>query len=534
MKFSQRIGRAISDFGRDAAGHVAVIFALSIIPILTIAGLAVDFQATTTQKVKVQSAVDAAVIAAARAVQAGKTPAEVRSYVKDYVKTLITTEGRSLSCLEPEVVLPQDSQDISVNIRCKQKTSVSQVIGQSEIVFDVSSTSTWGVGKLDVAFMFDVSGSMGSNNRMTNLKAAAQEAVETLKPKNGGVATDDVRIAMVSYNDSVNAGEYFEEVTGLSKTRTYKAIDNYVEDEWVEVTTRERDYVCDTRSVCKKFYKRGKRKGQCKSNGWRTEEYNCRWDWVETTEWKQQAVPKQREVTKTVTSTCVWERYGDEAFTDFAPVQPSAFVNEINDAEQIIYHISEDEDNSNGYLSAGYAYFDDRRSDRQDYTWIENGTNTCRSHTPLALTTNRAHLDNYIKNLTTGGGTAGHQGIAWAWYLVSDKWDEVFTGDSTPLGFDEPDSMKAVILMTDGDFLHQRFGDQGSSNSQAKAVCDAMKAQDKVIIYTVAFQAPNKGKDILKYCASGPEFAFEPSNGQELSDAYQAIATSISDLRIKY
>lgn len=88
--------------------------------------------------------------------------------------------------------------------------------------------------------------------------------------------------------------------------------------------------------------------------------------------------------------------------------------------------------------------------------------------------------------------------------------------------------------MTDGDFLHQEFSEQGSSMEQAKDVCDAMKAQDKVIIYTVAFQAPRKGKEVLGYCASGPEFAFEPQNGEELSQAYQAIATSISDLRIKF
>ena len=52
------------------------------------------------------------------------------------------------------------------------------------------------------------------------------------------------------------------------------------------------------------------------------------------------------------------------------------------------------------------------------------------------------------------------------------------------------------------------------------------------MIYTVAFSAPTAGQEVLAYCASNPAFAFKPSNGQELTEAYKAIARSISDLRI--
>ena len=64
-------------------------------------------------------------------------------------------------------------------------------------------------------------------------------------------------------------------------------------------------------------------------------------------------------------------------------------------------------------------------------------------------------------------------------------------------------------------------------------MCDAAKTEG-VVIYTVAFQAPKQGKDILNYCASSSDFAFTPDNGQELEDAYNMIAQSISDLRITY
>ena len=60
-----------------------------------------------------------------------------------------------------------------------------------------------------------------------------------------------------------------------------------------------------------------------------------------------------------------------------------------------------------------------------------------------------------------------------------------------------------------------------------------MKDKD-IVVYSVALQAPDAGKAILEYCASGPEFYFDAQNGQQLTDAYRAIATSLSDLRIKY
>ena len=46
----------------DTGGNIAIIFALSLIPILAIVGVAVDTQMTLTQKNKVQAVVDSAVI----------------------------------------------------------------------------------------------------------------------------------------------------------------------------------------------------------------------------------------------------------------------------------------------------------------------------------------------------------------------------------------------------------------------------------------------------------------------------------------
>ena len=207
---------------RNRDGNVAMIFALSIIPIFAVAGLAIDFQNTTSRKVKVQAAIDASVIAGARSMQAGASEDEIRLEMNSYMENMISVEGASLSCDEADIIFPQGTQDIQVDITCYQQTTLSAIIGKDVIEFDVSSTSTWGIAKLDVAFMLDVSGSMNSNNRLSNLKTSTHEALDILLPEDAlPEIIENTRIAMSTYNSMVDAGDFFEDVAGVPKTRTY-------------------------------------------------------------------------------------------------------------------------------------------------------------------------------------------------------------------------------------------------------------------------------------------------------------------------
>ena len=114
---------------------------------------------------------------------------------------------------------------------------------------------------------------------------------------------------------------------------------------------------------------------------------------------------------------------------------------------------------------------------------------------------------------------------------VSPNWNNVFTGSSAPLSYSEPDADKVVILMTDGSFNAEIFPEQGTSDEQARALCDNMK-RTSIQVYAVALNAPTAGKRVLQYCASGADYYFEPETAAELTEAYRKIATSISDLRI--
>ncbi|MFT5931874.1 MAG: hypothetical protein ACI93G_000955, partial [Hyphomonas sp.] len=164
----------------------------------------------------------------------------------------------------------------------------------------------------------------------------------------------------------------------------------------------------------------------------------------------------------------------------------------------------------------------------------------CRASGPVPLTDDKAALKAHVQALTANGGTAGHIGLAWGWYLVSPNWSAIWPEASEPLPYDTKQVIKAVILMTDGDFNTNHPTAAKSSFRQAQDLCDTMKASpSKIQVYTVGFQVPSSvqktgdGRTILEYCATSPAYAFSASNGDELTAAYQSIARSITQLRIK-
>lgn len=579
----------ISKLGRDKSGQVAILFALSIIPIVAVAGFAIDFQQTVKRKAKVQLVMDSAVLAAARVKQTGASNDEIKLTVQQFMDAQIGGLG-GLDCDPTSVLVTENAEEIDANILCEQTTALIKVVGRKEMPFRVSSASEYGIDKVDVAFMFDVSGSMNSSNRLTNLKAAAKEAIDVLLPAGAPAELiEDTRIAMMSYNSMVNAGDFFPEVAGVPATRTYEHTIEpiFTEDELTEGNLYDEMHIglydTDTGNLISELGDGAK----IKIEDWQDDDltiavtvapghglygyvesmrlqlrgteyknkndnggpyslyggsgigYGEAWDMGDFTIRLRAYSENDREGTKlfdetlafslaladdlepqeksyTLTSTCVWERDGADKFSDANPVSGGYL------AHRQAWFIEDDSYSAGGYWEVGHP----NRPDNSTYDGDE-----CRDHDPVELTNDRTTLNNYVDSLTAGGWTAGHLGVAWTWYLVAEDWKTVFDGDAAPLDYSEPDSAKAVILMTDGEFNAEIYPEQGDSDAQARDLCDSMKAKD-VKVYAVALNAPTAGKEVLSYCATGTDYYFEPETAAELTEAYQKIATSISDLRI--
>lgn len=187
---------------------------------------------------------------------------------------------------------------------------------------------------------------------------------------------------------------------------------------------------------------------------------------------------------------------------------------------------------------------------------------TCGSAAKVQpLTSSKAKLNAYtVANaLKPSGATAGQLGTAWAWYMVSPSFKELYDdlvttvdGDfeSQPASYTAPNTLKIVIIMTDGEYNTEYCKGVSPSYSgcsapdgttgimsgpfgQAEDLCYNMK-QDKIIVYTVGFNLGTTGNavDVLTNCASDRSKAKLANDNDGLVTAFREIGENISDLRL--
>ncbi len=202
-----------------------------------------------------------------------------------------------------------------------------------------------------------------------------------------------------------------------------------------------------------------------------------------------------------------------------------------------------------------HAYRDSHPSTALVSANYPTSPNPCPSQQLMPLTSNRTQLRNLVTSLQASGSTAGQIGLAWGWYTVSPVFGTIFSGEGRPAPHDPLETMKVVILMTDGEFntaycngVVSRSSTTGSGAlanqincnatnggafTQARALCNAMK-QDGIILYTVGFNVldmPEVGL-LMRDCASSPGNVYMPEGGTSLREAFRAIGRDISSLRI--
>jgi Flp pilus assembly protein TadG len=192
-------------------------------------------------------------------------------------------------------------------------------------------------------------------------------------------------------------------------------------------------------------------------------------------------------------NTCVTERTGDEAYTDAQP-GTNQWIGRFRSAS------------NHGDLGCAPAA------------------------RIMPLTSDKAALKGSIDNYVAAGWTAGHLGTAWAWYVLSHRWNNVWPNGSRP--GNGSNVMKVAVLMTDGDYnTYYRNGTE--SQDQAANLCSGMKAAG-ITLYTVGFGQgmSQTTRDFLRNCASSSSHYFDAQNGDQLRAAFRSIAFTLSHLRI--
>ncbi len=449
MKAAHTLLKKIRDFRDDTSGNVFMITAVSLFAIMLSSGAAIDYTRLVSKKSKMDSALDAAILAAGVEMSRGVSDqGRLRQIFESFFFANVDGSNDIGAINSDDFQIAQfsvnsETGEISAEITSSIDATLMQIAGYDELDIVSSASGIFEQTDVEVAMMLDVTGSM-QGQKIADLKAAASDAVDILLPD---ANTRGVRIGLVPYATSINAGRYATRATRGNATQLAGGFASSIN------------------------------------------------------------VP---------TNNCVTGRGGRDAATDTSFRQAPL-------------------GSDSRTVNAGNAGL---RCPRAQIQPLTNNTNTLKSQ---------------ILQYNAGGFTAGHLGIAWSYYLLSENWRDLFNNRNKPAAYGA-DVQKIAILMTDGEFNTAYEGLSGAgpnapfnnansvdvSNTRATQLCDDMKRTKNgnpgIIVYAIAFQAPASAEATLRGCANTDTdettYYYSASSGQELREAFRAIAASIGNLRI--
>lgn len=198
------------------------------------------------------------------------------------------------------------------------------------------------------------------------------------------------------------------------------------------------------------------------------------------------------------------------------------------------------------YSMVNRDYLIDAFVDRYDRSRWNEPRRTCPATPIVPLTVDSIALKSAIDSFRAVGGTGGHMGVQWSWYMLSERWAGVLPAASRPARLTD-NVRKYAILMTDGEFnlsyfdatnRDQVYNGNGKRQTRDAAVrlCREMKAQG-IEIFTIGFALSGENTDAhrtMSECASAGtpsrRYFYDVATGDELKTAFLEIAGSIESL----
>lgn len=196
---------------KDNKGATVPLLALALIPIMGGIGAAIDYSRAAAVRTAMQSALDATALMLSKEAQAiakeaqGGANVALEQKATVYFNAIFKEPKAGNVAVQALLTEPASgSFNLKISGSATVNTVFSRVLGQS--IFDVGATSEvlWGMKKLNLALALDNTGSMASQDKMTELKKAAKSLLTTLKTAEK--VPGDVKISIVPFAVDVNVG----------------------------------------------------------------------------------------------------------------------------------------------------------------------------------------------------------------------------------------------------------------------------------------------------------------------------------------
>ncbi|MBY4615041.1 vWA domain-containing protein [Rhizobium redzepovicii] len=129
----------------------------------------------------------------------------------------------------------------------------------------------------------------------------------------------------------------------------------------------------------------------------------------------------------------------------------------------------------------------------------------------------------YVSGITANGGTDATEPMRQATLSVTKALDGSDVETQAHAAKGNNNVSRYIILMTDGEMTGNTGVWQQSFDQNVRDQCDATKTAG-IKIFTVAFMAPDKGKQLLQYCASPGGNYYEAETMEKLVASFTSIA----------
>ncbi|MDU8929987.1 TadE/TadG family type IV pilus assembly protein [Alisedimentitalea sp. MJ-SS2] len=501
---------------RDNESGVLVGFGVFLILILlAVGGMGIDFMRFEYTRTSLQSTLDRAVLAAADLDQTLDAQFVVEDYfaksdLGNYLKTITVDEGLA-------------HKQVSATAEIAMDTQLIHMVGVPVLNAKAAGSAKESLGAVEISLILDVSGSMGWYSRLTNLKVAAKDFVDLVLDN---TKPGDVSISVVPYATQVSLGETMMNEYNVSNEHNYSHCVDFLADEFnnaqilpTEALQRTAhfdpwnqdplpsgqtliDPVCPTNqntrilpfsndSIALKDHIEGLTAG-----GNTSIDLGMKW-----------GVALLDPTTGPVVDGLIASGVVENTFAD----RPKPYDPDQNLKIAII--MTDGENTEQPYMLSPYL---DEMSD----IWRHNSGKFSVKHNSEWYYPHDGTWNSAPYKDTNGQGS---QQISYPelhamhplLYLAEHLWGGI-------LG-----TLNAAANKAYGKY---EVHNAGWKDQRLDKICEVAKTQG-IIVFTIAFEAPNQGKRLLKRCASSDGHYFD-TDGLEINDAFVSIASSISKLRL--
>lgn len=509
--------RVISGFARNEDGVITIFTIFIMLMMLMVGGIGVDLMQNEMRRTALQNTVDRAVLAAADLDQTSEPTAVVEDYFDKTGLREFLTE------VKPDRGL--NYRNVTAEAYMRSNTQFMSLLGVDSLPVPAFSQAIEDVPNVEISLVLDVSGSMRNSGRMKNLRPAAKNFIDIVLL---GSAAATTSINLIPYAGQTNPGPFmFARLGGDRYGVSALDDDDGGENELFNNTQLPASEPAGTGSD-----------------------------------------PSARYVYPNVSSCLDIDRFNSNDFQhDRLPSQgyyqqTAHFMNWrlatelVRDQDGNIVLFDE---NDEVVTTGGTA-----RS-VMDWGWCPQDQNSI-----IYASNNATVLKSRIDAMRMHDGTGTHYAMKWALALLNPASQPDFHEmakpannmipdqfSDRPLPYEDSETVKYIILMTDGQITEQvrpkdtthidnpkieltdrrsdreQLTSQSTNVSNFKKQCDLAKDTARnIVIYTIAFEAPGTPETQMKYCASSDSHFFRATGKAEIAAAFSTIARQINELRL--